>query len=80
MGIESLEAFSYVLFEDSISVQEDCSKENVLTAKGDIAWGGGGNRGSQPHTDQSGTDENPCKFICVRIDSAARCQVPLGAG
>lgn len=46
----------------------------------DVVWGGGGGRGSQTPVDPSGTGENPCKFICIRIDSAAPCQVLLGAG
>lgn len=44
-------------------------------------WGGGGHPGLQPCVGLPDADENPsCKFICVRIDSAACCQVLLGAG
>lgn len=68
------------MFEDGISVQEDRREDNVLTVKAAIVWGDRRSRGSEPRVALLDTDENPCKFICVRIDSAARRQVLLGAG
>ena len=52
----------------------------MLNMKGDVVQGGGRNRGLQPCVGLLSTDENPCKFICVKTDSAAHFQGLLWLG